>query len=126
MEWSKEEQIEIGGITRIETYAWYVIHGGNADEEEETRKDPLRRPTMLQKQLADYKKAVKRVKKYAIAEESEWVLETSYSSKHRLKEVAIENRQAAIRGRPNINSEYVGNITKMIMAIKGGSTRKTH
>ena len=30
-------------------------------------------------------------------EEQEWVLETEYSNKHRLKGAGIENRQAAIR-----------------------------
>ena len=56
VEWSKEEKPEIGGITWIEMYAWYVIHGGKEDEEEGRRKDPLKKLPMLQKQLADFRR----------------------------------------------------------------------
>ena len=78
IEWKKGEE-EDGGVTWIELYALYVIHGGNADEEEERSKDVLNKPPLLQKQLADFKKAVRKVKKHTIPEENEWVFETSYS-----------------------------------------------
>ena len=79
---------------------------------------------MLQKQIAEFKKVVRKIKKHAVPEEMEWVLETSYSNKHRLKGAAIENRQAAIRGRPKVNTEDAEKIMKMIMAIRGLDKKK--
>ena len=38
-------------------------------------------------------------------EEDEWLLETSHVPKHRLKEAAVENRLAVIRGIPHVAEE---------------------
>ena len=97
MEWQGTED-ERGGITWIELYAMYAIHGGCEYEEEEKRKDPLRKAPMLQKQLANSKKAVRKVKTHTMKESQEWIGETSYVAKHRLKEAGIENRRAARKG----------------------------
>ena len=86
-------------------YAMYAIHGGEEDEEKARKKDPLRKPPMFQAQLAEFKKAVRLINKHATQEEYEWMLETSYSTKHRLKGAGIENRQAAIRGTPRPSDE---------------------
>ena len=47
-----EEGQELGGTTWLELYLLYARHGGNEDEEEERRKDPLRKPQQLRRQLA--------------------------------------------------------------------------
>ena len=68
---------------------------------------------------ADFKKDLRKIKKYAVPEEQEWVLETAYGNKHRLKGVAIGSRQAAIRGRPKAGNEDAHMIMKIILAIRG-------
>ena len=78
---------------------------GQEEEEEERSRGPLRKTPMLQQQVADFKKTIRRIEQYAVPEEQEWVLETAYSNKHRLKGAAIENRQAAVRGRPKVSNE---------------------
>ena len=102
-------------------YAWYTIHGGQEEEEEERKKDPLRKTPMLQQQVADF---VRKIKKYAAPEEQELVLDTEYSNKHRLKGAGIENRQAAIRGRPRVRNEDAHRIMKTIIATRGLDKKK--
>ena len=38
-------------------------------------------------------------------EEGEWILETSYIKRHRLKDTAIENHQAPVKGLPKVSEE---------------------
>ena len=59
MRWRSGEAKE-GGITWIELYALYSIHGGSKDEEERRKADPLRPPPMLQGQVAEFKKGGKK------------------------------------------------------------------
>lgn len=47
---------------------------GQEEEEEERSRGPLRKTPMLQQQVADFKKDIRRIKKYAVPEEQEWVL----------------------------------------------------
>ena len=124
MEWGKEEKEEEGGITWIEFYAWHTIHGGQEEDEEERNRDPLRKTPMLQQQVADFKKDVRKIKKFAVPEEQEWVLETEYSKKHRLKGAGTGNRQAAIRGIPKVNKEDAHTIMKSVIAIRGLDKKK--
>ena len=44
IKWRVEEEEDAGGITWLELYLLHARHGGNEDEEEERRKDPLRKP----------------------------------------------------------------------------------
>ena len=43
IKWRAEEGEEIGGITWLELYLLYSRHGGNEDEEEGKKKDPLKK-----------------------------------------------------------------------------------
>ena len=73
LKWGKAEDEE-GGITWIELFAIYVIHGGSEKERKEMGNDPLRKPQMMQKQIAEFKKAVRRIKKHTLSEGQEWLL----------------------------------------------------
>ena len=122
--WRKDEAEDVGGCTWIELYVLYVIHGGARDEEVERSKDPLRNQPLLQKQIAEFKKAINNIKTFAINDAQEWQLQTTYSNKHRLKQPAIENRQAAIRGVPCMSEEDATNIMKMLLAMRGLDKQK--
>ena len=76
LEW-KETEDEGGCITWIELFAMYAIHGG-CEEEKERETDPLKAAPMLQKQIADFKKAVRMTKQHTMKESQEWIIETSY------------------------------------------------
>ena len=65
LRWKSEEAKE-GGITWVELYALYSIHGGSSDEEERKAADPLKAAPMLQAQIADLKKAVRKIKKFTV------------------------------------------------------------
>lgn len=79
---------------------------------------------MLQQQVADLKTNIGRIKKCAVPEWQEWVLETAYSNKHRLKGAALGNRQPAVRGRPKVSNEDAHRIMQIIMAIRGLDKKK--
>ena len=71
-------------------YAWYTIDTwGQEEEEEERSRGLIRKTPILQQQVADFKKDIRRIRKYGLPEEQEWALETSYSNKHRLKGAAV-------------------------------------
>ena len=99
LKWRSEENKE-GGITWIELYALYSIHGGSRDEEERRTADPLKKPPMLQAQVAEFKKSVRKIGKFTVSITQEWQLQTSTVMRNRLSKAAINNRQAAIRGMP--------------------------
>ena len=99
LKWKSEENKE-GGITWIELYALYSIHGGSRDEEERKRADPLNNPPMLQAQVAEFKKAVRKIRKLTVSLMQERQLETSAVMRNRLSKAAFNNRQAAIKGIP--------------------------
>ena len=86
----------------------------------------MRKTPMLQQQVADFKKDVRKIKKFAVPEEQERALETDYSKKHNLKGAAIENRQAAIRRRPKVNKEDAHTFMKLIIAIRGARRKETY
>ena len=73
--WKKQEA-EQGGITWIELYAIYMMHGGAEIDKQASEADPLRRPTLMETQLAEFKKAVREIKKHAVQESSEWHMDT--------------------------------------------------
>ena len=54
----------------------------------------------------------------------EWIIDTSYVAKHRLRDAAIENRQAAIKGLPKIEDEDAAKIMKVILAMRGINKKK--
>ena len=72
---------------------------------------------MLQKQIADFMS-------HTVKENQEWIMGTSYIARHRLKDIAIENRRAAIKGLPEIEDERAEKIMKVILAMRGISKKK--
>ena len=50
LRWQKEESDE-GGITWIELYALYSIHGGSQDEDERRKREPCKQTPMLKEQV---------------------------------------------------------------------------
>ena len=122
MIWKSEEAKE-GGITWIELYALYSIHGGSKDEEERKKADPLKLPPMLQGQVAEFKKAVRKAKKFTISLEQEWHFERCQVMRNRLSDAAINNRQAAIKGMPIISKKDAQGVMRTLLALRGVDKR---
>ena len=57
-------------------YLLYSRHGGNKDEEEERRKDPLKKPEQMRKPLAEFKYLMRKIAKHAVNECDDWRLQT--------------------------------------------------
>lgn len=68
---------------------------------------------------------MRKIKKYAMKENQEWLVETSYTAKNRLRGAAVENKQAAIRGLPKVEEEDAMEIMKVIMATRGISRKNS-
>ena len=81
VKWRAEEGEEIGGITWLELYLLYSRHGGNKDEEEERRTDPLKNPGQMRKQLAEFKHRMRTIPRHAVNEGDEWRLQTDNCKK---------------------------------------------
>ena len=118
MEWSEEED-DGGGISWLELYTLYAIHGGADDDKEAREKKPLAKIPTLQAQLASFRKAVRKLKQIAICDEQQWIADTSYIQKNRMWGAAVENRQAAIRGLPKLQEEDAVRVMKAILATRG-------
>ena len=118
LDWQEDEDSR-GGITWLELYVLYSIHGGSKDETEAAKSSKLKRRPMLQKQIADFKKIVRKVKTYAVAEEDAWHLDTSYVQRNRLANAAVTNRQAAVRGMPHVSPEDAETIMLTTLAMRG-------
>ena len=73
----------------------------------------------MEMQLAAFKKAVRKIKTHAVHESEEWHLDTCYVPKNRLRMVAIENKQAAIKGLPCIGDQEASSITRMVLVLRG-------
>ena len=59
-----------------------------------------------------------------MGEKDEWQFETSYALTNRLKTVAIENRQAAIKGLPVLEDEDGRTVMQMALAVRGVTKKK--
>ena len=53
-------------MTWLELFAIYTAHGGAEKENAEAERDPLGKPKMMQTRMADFKKAVRKIKNYAV------------------------------------------------------------
>ena len=60
---------------------------------------------MLQTQIVEFKKTVRKIKKFTVPLKQEWQLERCKVMRNRLCKAAINNRQAAIRGSPFVTQE---------------------
>ena len=117
IEWSTEWKEE-GGITWIEFYLLYRIHSKKIEI------DPLASDKPLLSDITTFKSRIRRVSTYCMKEEEEWVVSTSYSRENRLKKVAVDNKHAAIQGMPKIKACEAESILKMILTMKGATSKK--
>lgn len=97
---------------------------GRRKEKRMMEGDPLRKIPMLQHQIAEFKKAVRKVKRFSTKPEDEWTFETCYANGNRLKDAAIENRQAAIKGLPFLGEGDAEDVMRMMLALRGVSSKK--
>ena len=118
LNWRSEENEE-GGITWIELYALYSIHGGSRSEDERRKADPLKKPPMLQAQVAEFKKSVRKIGKFTVSITQEWHLQTSKVMRNRLSKAAINNRQAAIKGMPVMTKEDAQRVMRTLLVLRG-------
>ena len=79
---------------------------------------------MLQKQIADFKKTVRKIKTYTVAEEDAWQLDTCYVLRNRLASAGIGNRQAAVRGMPSVSQKDAETILQTTLAMRGLDKKK--
>ena len=78
----------------------------------------------LRTQIAEFKNAVRSIAKYSTAEGDEWQLQTLYCIKHRLGNIAVENRQVAIKGLPKVCGQDAKSIVQGILAMRGADKKK--
>ena len=124
LRWQEAETGE-GGITWLELFALYSVHGGSKDEEDRRTNDRLRAPPMLQMQLATFKKAARKINLHTVQEQQAWRLETSYVMRNRLQQATITNRQPAVRGMPVLTIEDAGKVMHTLLALQGHHKAKT-
>ena len=100
------------------------MHGGGKEDRRQQEEDPLKKTQMLQPKIAELKKAVRKIKKHAMKMEDEWMFDTCYAPGNRLKEAAIENRQAAIKGLPCIDDKDAEAVMRLLIALRGINSKK--
>ena len=86
-------------------YLLYSRHGGNQDEEEEERKDPLKKPEQMRKQLAEFKHLMRKIAKHAASEGDEWHMLADNATTSKLRALAVDGRAPAIRCMPVVEEE---------------------
>ena len=75
-------------------------------------------------QLAYFKKMCRKVNKHTVEEEEDWRLGTSKVMRNRLSDAGINNRQAAIRGMPEVSHEDGQKVMIILMALRGLEGKK--
>ena len=115
----RSEECERGGITWIELYALYALHGGCSEIEALKKKHPLMKTASLQSAVAAFKKRVRPVAKVSADEKDEWKLATCIHVSNRLQPLAISSRQAAIQGMPALTDEDSIYIAQALLAMRG-------
>ena len=110
---------ERGGITWIELYIYYILHGGGSNIEKAKNESPFAKTPSLQSAMANFKKRVRFVMKVSVDERDEWHLTTCMNISNRLGALAISSRQASIKGMPAMTEEDSKYITKALLAMRG-------
>ena len=80
-----------GGLTWLDLFTLYSI---NTEGDKEAI---MKQPETFQRQLAHFKRAVRKLSRHTVPEGSTWLLDTCYVARNRLADAAIRNRQAAIK-----------------------------
>ena len=88
-------------------------------------KNPFRKPEQMRTQVAEFKQLTRMITKYAVCEEEDkWQFPAAYDPIPRLRGLAIEGRQLAIRGMPVVNDDDVEAIVTAIMSKRGADKKK--
>ena len=115
----EEDDCEIPGITWLELYVDYAIHGGCGHIREMQNKQPLAKAATFQTAIAKFKARVRKVAKHCTIEEDERYTNVSYARENRLQGLAITNKHAGIIGAPIVEQEDATLIVKAILAMRG-------
>ena len=110
---------QAGGITWLELYVLYALHGGCRDYLVRMKEKPLSKVESLQSALANFKRRIRRVMTSCTDEDDEWQMRTCYAVSNRLDKIAITNKHTAIQGLPILEEEDAKLITTAILAMRG-------
>ena len=119
-----DDDEEHPGITWLELYVLFAIHGGCEQVRENQRVKPHLKAETLQTAIAGFKRRVRKIAKQCTKEEDEVYTSVSHARANMLQSLAITNKHAAIKGTPIIKEEDAKVIVKAILAMRGGEPEK--
>ena len=115
LSWKRTEDEEEGGITWVELYILFRLHGWNDDSEGENF---LTERGKLKSMLKSFKQQVRWLAVHAVAVDQEWTLQTSKTRANRLRPLGVTNKHACIKGIPVLSDEQAKMIAKCILVLK--------
>ena len=115
----EEEDDVTVGITWLELYIYYAIHGGCKEIIEARKEKPLSKAMTLQTAIATFKARTRKIAKHCTEREEEVHTKVSYTRGNRLQKLAISNKHAGINGTPIISKIDAELITKAMLAMRG-------
>ena len=121
---NEDDDAEHPGITWLELYVLFAIHGGCEQIRGKQKTQPHLKAETLQTAIANFKKRVRKIAKQCTKEEDELYTSVSYARVNRLQSLAISNKHAAIKGTPIIEEEDARIIVKAILAMRGVNQKK--
>ena len=116
---NEEDEAEHPGITWLELYVLFAMHGGCEQIREKQKTQPHLKAETLQTAIASFKKRVRKITKQCTKEEDELYTSVSHARINRLQSLAISNKHAATNGTPIIEEEDARLIVKAILAMRG-------
>ena len=115
--WDQEEDVR-GGITWLELV---ILYSGNTEGDETAT---MQQPEKFQRQLAHFKRAVRKLSRHTVPENYIRHLETCYVARNRLADAAISNRQAAIKGMPVVSRVDAETIMQVLLTLRGQDKKR--
>ena len=104
----------------MELFILFHRHQGSMNRSE----DALANKNTLQKEVAAFKKLSRRVFSLTCPAEKEWMIKPSTTRRNRLREIAVANKHASIRGMPIMCKTENKQIVKRLLALRGVRTVK--
>ena len=117
IEWQQEQRVQ-GGITWLEMYILYTLHGGKVTA------NPMAKTLSLQTAIKQFKTRARKVAQHCIAKEDEWQLQPCEARKNRMEALAICNKHAGIKGMPRLNDQEAKRVTAAVLAMRGVNQKK--
>ena len=111
----EEQQQDAEGATWLELFILFHRHQGSMDYSE----DALANKNSLQKEVAAFKKLSRKVFMLACPADKEWIIKPSTTRKNRLRNIAVANTHASIKGMPIVCEEENKQIVKRLLALRG-------